>query len=236
MFDLSGLTDNQRRIIQEALDACDFPFDKLSKPIPVEFADLSAYGARGHGEFEEGHLLKYRERVLGLAWYKGLVSVEAALERDEPLAQEVFLAEGAHMVDFFYMTPEHRAELLKVLDPAQDSLWFDDPQGYWHDVGEAFMGGFIRAYAPTVPVTLDNFVHKSPPEVGPPIRAILTPEEEGPAPEVIPDKGIVWGRVGKRKVHHIQGDHITKAWPNLEVAMEEGRTPCKVCFPEFGKE
>lgn len=241
MFDLSGLTDNQRRIIQEALDACNFPFQELNRTIPVEFADLSRYAAvldeaeEGHAHIHEdgdtGHpierVIEGRRRVLGLAWYSGKVSVDSSLEQDEPLAQEVFLAEGAHMVDFFYMTEDHRKKLYAVYhdgdERPHDHGWFEETgnQDYWSWVGESFMGGFIRAYAPTVPVTLDNFIHKSPPEIGPKIREVLTP---GP---------IVYG-LRRSSVYHDKHDGVAAevTFPSKTAAESEGRRPCRVCKPE----
>lgn len=187
VWDLRG-TENQNRIIQEALDRTTFPFDVLlpglqasvgRSYIPVEWEDLSRYnrvadaeghehvhinGDTGHPIFRE---IEGRQRVLGLAWYSGKVSMDTSLEFDDELAFEVFLSEGAHMIDFFWMTQEHREAIWNALHvDAEDSdhvteegevghghSWFD-VGGYYSWVGEAWMGLFVRAYS-NVLVTID---------------------------------------------------------------------------------
>ncbi len=237
-FQLVG-TPAQNALVQRALLACDFPFDRLTKrPIPVEWVDLSAYGARarvfgddrGHdhhtGEFD---LLEVRRRVLGLAWYSGKVSLDLSLENDPQLAAEVFLAEGAHMVDFFYMTDAMREAVWDAFHPGSDSNigdhghdWFDvDTYRTW--VGEAFMGGFIKAYAPSIPVTIP-FVHEATDAAGRAIRKALTPDLAEPQ----------FCGCRLSKVFHRCGAHRYSCsyakWDTAQEAVAAGRRPCRKCL------
>lgn len=193
-------TSVQQSIVQDALAACDFPFERLAEKlkattgrtsIPVEWADLSRYSsaasyanaaAGGHVHIHEngdtGHPIAYRQQVLGLAWYSGKVSLDLSLVANPPLAQEVFLSEGAHMVDFFYMSEAERSALIAHWDPADDPNvdWFDaGPYETW--MGEAFMGLFVKAFAPRVPVTLTQFTHKVTPELASKTRSLLLREQ-----------------------------------------------------------
>ncbi len=205
VFALSG-TPTQNAIVQAALDACDFPFDRLAAglqaqtgrtTIPVEWADLSSYGARGvraagehdhehDDEWGTGHPVsdpEARAQVLGLAWTNGRVQLEAGLEQNARLAQEVFLSEGAHMVDFFYMTDADRQGITDALHggPAAEHGhgWFDvGPYETW--AGEAFMGQFIASFAPSVGVTLTQFVHRPSAESSAAVRKLLLREPEAP--------------------------------------------------------
>lgn len=216
-WDLSRLTENQRRIIERALGRCDFPFDKLRKQnIPVEFADLSRYNvaamkgghAHVHEDGDTGHVLAAefdgRRAALGLAWYSGKISIEQRIENDPELAAEVFLAEGAHMVDFFYMTKDHKRQIFAAYHGGSDTAhghdWFDDEEGvgddsvrdtnYWGWVGESFMSGFIHAYAPSQPQPMEArqpWVHRTTPEIASRIREILTPAPPPPPPAPEPE-------------------------------------------------
>ncbi len=181
VWDLRG-NERQNAIVLEALDACDYPFEWLKvglvakkgkETIPVEWADLSrwaevsaAQAAEGHGS-DHAHkgkdydTIEARGRVLGLAWYSGKVTLDVSLEWDPPLAKEVKLSEGAHMIDFFVMDDEQRNRLYRLFHGDNDSEhghgWFDVGT-YREWVGEAFMGGFIQMFAPTIPVTI-GFAH-----------------------------------------------------------------------------
>lgn len=205
-------TEVQNAIIQAALNRCDFPFERLAPKlvadvgrdyIPVEWADLSQYAASAseskHIEIDGGtaHVLEYRQQTLGLAWYSGKISIEKSLESDPELAGEVFIAEGAHMVDFFYMTDAHREAIFNAYHGGSATEhghgWFDVAD-YRAWVGESFMGGFAQAYT-DFPVTIP-FTHDSPEAVGPVIRKILTPdlvEDETPVeptPEPTPEPDV----------------------------------------------
>lgn len=239
IFNLVG-TATQNGIILDALQRTNFPWEKLESKllatknktkIPVEWADLSAYGAQAskaeaprevvsdedhdhehdddheheegetvegeishfHVEDEDGntaHGIAYRERTLGLAWYSGKVSIDISLESNPTLAKEVFLSEGAHMVDFFFMTDKQRTEIFNAFHgntaaPAPHGHGWFDVGGYNTWVGEAFMGGFVKAYSP-FPVTIP-FVHPPTDYTSKRIREILTPEPvQEPAPTPLP--------------------------------------------------
>lgn len=268
VFDLSSLTENQRRIIVDAIDRTDFPWlalqselqlEKNKSYIPVEFEDLSRYVQiaveqqhqhqraevsdevrktstphihTGHFHVDEegdlGHGILFRNRVLGLAWYSGRVSIDISLESEPEYAIEVFLAEGAHMIDFFYMIPNHRRDIFKIYHPDMtdeqivahtDHGWFEETgnNDYWSWVGESFMAGFIRAYTRlgSVQVTLDNFIHHSPVEAGKPIRKVLTPSlpedpfgsfpvpEEPTGPEPSPEGETFFRSSSRSRVYHL---------------------------------
>ena len=285
MFTLLG-TPNQQSLVRQALDQCDFPFDRLAPKlkadtgrtsIPVEWADLSQWGAQTtktaddhHDDYSHDHThdnvpgeekadpLEARGRVLGLAWYSGKVSLDLSLESDPRLAWEVFLAEGAHMVDFFYMTDAHREAVWDIFHPGgSDNIgghghgWFDVAT-YRDFVGESFMGGFIHAYAPSVPVTI-AFTHASNLEIGRQIRAALTPElveppvvepEPQPEPPPLPPGGPDSGGGSNRYfvIEDKKAFHDTHKIRNLskkvtyfdtyQQAVDSGLRPCGVCKPQ----
>lgn len=216
--------------------------------IPVEVADLSRFAqARASADVHDhdhndsalthlhveqdgdrAHGIATRERVLGLAWYSGKVSVDQSLVSDPLLMQEVFLAEGAHMVDFFYISPEQREAIFRAYHggdtTAHDHGWFEETgnQDYWSWVGESFMGGFIQAYSDIEP-TLDAFVHKSTDEIGRQIRDILTPT---------PAQARFFG-VQHSKVFHDREHGLANIleFHSYDEAVAAGRRPCSVCRP-----
>lgn len=266
IWDLQG-TPQQNAIVQDALAACDFPFElllpKLSSTkgkslIPVDWADLSVYGAQAartaesgsgsdHGHDEGAHdhslgeydLLEFRQRVLGLAWYSGRVTLDLSLQANRTLAMEVFLAEGAHMVDFFYMTEEHRREVALAFHGGDATEhghdWFDVGT-YREWIGEAFMGGFIKAFAPTVPVTIP-FTHPATTQVGLEIRRILLPPVE-PEPEPTPtpdehDHEPVFASNGGEDIYHDSHHRVNhdRTFASSHEAEAAGYRACKVCKP-----
>lgn len=174
---------------------------------------------------EHGLPLAYRQRVLGLAWYSGKISIAAELVEEPTLAQEVMLAEGSHMVDFFYMTDEHRKELFKVFHSGSDAPhgheWFDNAS-YWDDVGEAFMAGFCYAYSDLIPDD-SSFSHRATPAIGQQIRSILTPQAF--------DDPFFATRRSKvfHDEHHTLSRQIT--FPTYKQAAASGRRPCGTCKP-----
>lgn len=157
IWDTSKLTVEQSNIVLEADRRSRFNFDLLlpglkksqgshRTGIPVEFTDLSRFAEQaaeaaarnGHAHINEdddhAHLLAdSRARVLGLAWYSGKVSVDSSLSH--ALALEVFLAEGAHMIDFFWMTNNDRAAIAQSLHPTGD--WQHDQHGWFEERGDA---------------------------------------------------------------------------------------------------
>lgn len=216
--------------------------------IPVEWADLSRYSAdaaaaesdhehaegehhheQAHIHIEEGgdtgHVLLdgARQAALGLAWYSGKVSLDLTLEGDPPLAHEVFLSEGAHMVDFFYMTPWMRSTVFAAFhnftNVPHGHGWFEEGgnHDYWQMVGESFMAGFVYAYSDLTP-TITGFTHKATPEIGEIIRETL----------VAPYNG----RLNSPLFHQRHnGVPAEVGWSDLASAKAAGRKACPICLP-----
>lgn len=204
IWELQG-TDRQNNIVRSALAACDFPFDRLlpglqantgRQTIPVEWADLSRFTAttaeqaqeRHHPIRHDGdtaHPIEYRQQVLGLAWYSGRVSLDLTLQQDPDLAREVFLSEGGHMVDMFYMTDADRAAITAALHSGGTTEhghgWFD-VGAYEEWIGEAFMGLFIAAFAPSVSTRLTQFTHPPTPGAAAATRKLLLRQTDPTGP------------------------------------------------------
>ena len=182
-------TPGQQQVIRNALARSNFPWDILlpglrartgRSHIPVDWMDLSRWTASHaeaeglpHAHGDEAHTIEReidgRNRVLGLAWYAGRVTLDITLERNPELAGEVFMSEGAHMADFFFMTDPMRIAIYNAFHPTHEPLPLDTPihdghaphHGHsWFDVGsygswvgEAFMGAFTATYS-NFPVTI----------------------------------------------------------------------------------
>lgn len=168
-FDLRGIADkSQRALLQSALNACDYPLNRIRRVtgvrVPVTVEDTSRYV-----ETREAHVLQAREAALGLYWLPtpqhpaGRIVVGTNAIGDRDLAREVFLAEVAHCVDYAVMTDTQRRAVFTILhggDPADHGThgWWEERGGqdYWADwAGEAFMGLFVRAFAPSLPRPLE---------------------------------------------------------------------------------
>lgn len=265
--------------------------------IRVEWEDLSRYGASEartagehahehtdeHAEEEKSnpdfshthverdgdlaHGIAFRNAVLGLAWYSLKVTLDTGMINNPMLAKEVFLAEGAHMLDFAYMSDLHRVgvynafhsveeDLPEAIDSIEDGVdyghghgWFD-VGGYYSWAGEAFMGGFIKAYAPTIPVTI-TFEHPADLDVGLEIRHVLTPgidsevepeapEDDAANPPREPDGGddsstgsAHYFGIRKSKVYHDSHRGVRRdvEFASVEEAEAQGRRPCGTCKP-----
>ncbi len=270
VFHLQG-NPHQVGVASAALARCDFPFDLLRPglaaatgrtAIPVEWADLSRYTAElaekrelgGHLHIhtgdDVGHPVEVRGRVLGLAWYSGKVTLDVTLTGHPQLAAEVLLSEGAHMVDFFYMSNAHRIAVFNAMHPDEQDLpaganivdgvqlgthlcgWFDvGPYRSW--VGEAFMGAFVKAFS-DVPVTIP-FDHPATNDVARDVRKALLPE---PVPTP-PPSDPVWGTVPGRTYHRADaaGIHVRwwpgprDEWNSAAEAKGAGRRACRICKP-----
>jgi len=218
IWNLRG-TDSQNRLIREALDACDFPFEEMfdslrqegKSSIEVTWEDLSRYmhGAESHEHAEGAHTIVRevdgRMAVLGLFYLPPYTKVvmHTGLESRPALAHEVFLAEGAHAVDYHYMVPRDlRRHVWNALheghqdvadgttipesgDLGHDHSWFDGPGGYNSWVGESFMMAFTKAFAPSVQtvIQLDHPVSETAAaEIRAALLAPLAPPEPEPTP------------------------------------------------------
>lgn len=210
-------TDNQVALTQEARERCDFPFERLLPELAREadrdeviitWADLTKARtddfratllkpvAQLYDSYVRHHEAQPRHRVLGEAWTDGVVRIDYSCETDPELAVEVVLSELAHIVDFFYLTPEMREAIWDVYHPEESNIgdhshgWFDIG-GYETWVGESFMAGFTRAYS-NARITLTQFVHATTDEVARKIRHVVTPELGVPpwdTPPLEPDPG-----------------------------------------------
>jgi hypothetical protein len=237
-FVLHG-TDSQRAIVQAALARCTYPFrslvpglqaQKSKTTIPVEWADLSRYAAivaeskasGGHAHVHEygdtGHPIEARERVLGLAWYSGRISLDLTLEQEPELAGEVLLSEGAHMIDFFAMSDTQRDLIYAAFHGGEMT---EHGHGWWDEgtyrewVGEALMGGVVRAYS-DYPVTIP-FVHPPTDEAVAGIRRAMTP---------------YYGLTSSAVVHDQHRGIPAQEWfTSVADFTAQGRRPCRVCKP-----
>lgn len=181
------------------------------------------------------HGVSYRKRVLGLAWYSGKVSVERSLVSDPDLAKEVFLCEGAHMVDFFWMSDEHRNRILEAYGAVH---WFEEKGEYDYEdwTGESFMIGFTRAFS-DVPVRFDQFTHQTTPAVAAAVREILRDGILAPPapPEPPPTYDSYAFGVRRSRVYHLY-DHwyvrrasAPERWASAAAATADGRRICYFC-------
>lgn len=216
-WDFAGVTNvGHRKILQGALDACEFNFyairKRTGKRVPVGTGDLSRWAAaldeNGHAHVhneltgEIGHLLgmavvepqaegyrvpvlpgalarahddaapvgagKARQAALGLFWLPtaqypaGRVEIDADCFTDPNLAREVFLAEGAHAVDYGALTDAQRAEIEGLFEYTgsgpKPAGWFEEmgEETYWRWRGERWMGLFMAAMAPALRRPLEN--------------------------------------------------------------------------------
>lgn len=208
VFDTGNLTPAQRALVNAALTACSFDWALLlpglnagnqwSRPgrtsIPVTCRDLSQFA--GSAASDDYHEIGVDEMgrvvdedapdnaaaVLGLFWFDGRVEVEQGLVNNPALFQEVFLSEGAHAADFYFLWPENlRKPLYDIYHPngPDQHGHFEGP--YFDTVGEAFMGGFV--YATTgKPPTLLGFSHVTTQAIAQRIKTLLRIEVAPPIP------------------------------------------------------
>jgi hypothetical protein len=204
-FDLRGIPDREHRaVVQGALNACDYPFTRIrrrtGKRVSVTVGDTSRFAqAHSAGDHDHSHdhgfhglndPADHRRAALGLYWLPtaehpaGRIEVSQQIMTDVPLAQEVFLAEAAHAVDYGAMTDAQRAELFAIVhhgDPTPHGThgWWEERggQNYWADwVGETFMALFMRAFAPSLPRPLEArqpWTHRMTDEMARQARAVL---------------------------------------------------------------
>lgn len=259
MWDLSSLTPEQHACITDALNRTKFDWNLMAPglltevgktAIPVEFIDCARFaqsndepkGARLHKSDDEFDLvageIDGRRAALGLAWYSGKVSIEQSLlPGNYELAIEVFLAEGAHMIDFFYMSDDQRTAIKDVYakaspDPDGVDDWFEEngEQDYWSWIGESFMSGFTMAYGEGIVTALESrqpWVHRTTPEIAAQIRSILGGYTRDTAHEAF---GFKRGKV-YHKHDHYKSDRsaATVTWSTEAEAIAAGRKLCRWC-------
>lgn len=217
--------------MQSAIDRCDFTFNLLAPilnsstgktSIPVEWTDLSNFSLGATSA--EYDVLEYRNRVLGLAWYSGKISLDNSLVDNPEFAQEIFLAEAAHMVDFFYMTDAMRDRIVAVYESADGHGWFD-VGGYNDWFGESWMSGFTLAFSDITPTI--SMTHEVTREKAREFRTILGVVE----PEVEKPREFFRTRRGK-KYHDIHQGLVQSELLTKERAEESGLRPCGRCKPQ----
>ena len=263
-------TASQNAIIQSTLDRCDYPFERLSKSIPVMWSDLSRYAVaqgavatEGHDHDahdhdahlshfhtqdgdDTGHGVTHRHRVLGLFWLSGKVEIEQSLEHEPELAAEVFLAEGAHAVDYYdpHMTDDVRVAIWNAVHPEDQHIpagtniedgfelghghgWFDIAS-YHEWVGEEFMGLFCAAFSniqPSIP-----FAHAWDPDAVVQVRNALLGTSPPPPPEPQPTMFYASARGTTYHDSHGGVPAVRSFYSRFE-AESAGLRPCKTCKP-----
>jgi hypothetical protein len=147
-FDLASNTPEQRAIIEAAVAACDFDFDRilprlltdtgrtavpvtwedLTRPAaaPTDAAPITEPAARHHDDHSHGE----RRATLGLFYYSGRIVIERSLQQRPNLAVEVFLAEVAHAVDRYFLTAEMRRAIWAVWHPGGQTSDHDAAHGW----------------------------------------------------------------------------------------------------------
>ncbi len=191
-------------VLQDAVRHLRYPLTRIhrntGRRVPVNVADISRFngapaGVVGMPEHDHGevHALMddHRRAALGLYWLPteqhpaGRIEVSVAIMGDPPLAQEVFIAELAHAVDYGVpLTDEQHAQIFAIVhggDPTPHGThgWWEERggQNYWADwVGEVFMALFMRAFAPRLARPLEArqpWTHKVTDEMAKQTRRLL---------------------------------------------------------------
>lgn len=223
LFLLTG-TEAQHALVQRAIDRCDFDFDKCipsvaregKEHVRVDWEDLSRYSSSdanaegAHDHIHDGKAVGHpiervvdgRRRVLGLFYLPPYTRIVLDSSLSGELAQEVFLAEGAHLADYHFMDAADRRAFVNLIHtqqlpadaPVHDGAAFnlDGHQCSWFDVntyawwcGEAFMEGFIEGTS-DIPVTI-NLAHPVGAEDRAAIRRFLEIAEPVPEDPAQPD-------------------------------------------------
>jgi len=120
--------------------------------------------------------------VYGLFWFYGLVEVEETLVQTPILFIEVFLAEGAHAIDFYYMLPTGKRGVIHAIMCSGHTkhAWFQ-PTPYFEMPGEGFMAFPIAGFS-DVPVTLQGFSHQAIEPALSLVKKVLVPTIDPPPP------------------------------------------------------
>ncbi|MFO0978935.1 MAG: hypothetical protein U0996_21175 [Planctomycetaceae bacterium] len=160
VFSLAG-SATQQSTVKTALSRCDFPFERL-KP------GLRQAGLNNIKIFWQS----MGEGSLGWASTGGEVAISDSISGLQ--AQRTVILEVGHAVDFFYMTPEMRKEIVRLWHPdASDNHdWFGSTR-YWDQNGEAFSALFLWAFSDEELLFDAGYSHKPSRELAAKVRAIL---------------------------------------------------------------
>ena len=163
VFSLSG-TAAQQSTIKAALSRCTFPFERLKPGLRQAGLNNIKVSWQQMGEGS-----------LGWASTGGEVAISDAIGGLQ--AQRTAILELGHAVDFFYMTPEMRKEIVRLWHPdASDNHdWFGSTR-YWDQNGEAFSTLFLWAFTDEEMWFDAGYSHKPSRELATQVRAILVPE------------------------------------------------------------
>ena len=163
VFSLAG-SATQQATVKAALARCDFPFERL-KP------GLRQAGLSNVKVFWQS----MGEGSLGWASTGGEVAISDSISGLQ--AQRTAILELGHAVDFFYMTPEMRNQIVRLWHPdASDNHdWFGSTR-YWDQNGEAFSALFLWAFTDEEMWFDAGYSHKPSRELAAQVRAILPQE------------------------------------------------------------
>lgn len=182
IFKITG-SPSQVATIQRAIARCSFPFDKLA---------FMLQQATGKNQIDVS-FQRLGSGVGGMASEAGWIQISTALGDAE--AQEVFLMESAHAVDFFYTTNQQRKAIYDAFHPAgpDNHSWFE-PSTYWNQVGEAFMYAFVWAFSDLRPAS--SFAHKPTEAIAATVRqvygGVTPPNPKPPVPPQPPQPEPTW--------------------------------------------
>ena len=160
VFSLSG-SATQQSTVKTALSRCTFPFDRLKpglRQAGLSFVKIS-WQPMGEGS-------------LGWASTGGEVAISDSISGLQ--AQRTAILELGHAVDFFYLTPEMRKEIVRLWHPeaSDNHEWFGSTR-YWDQNGEAFSTLFLWAFTDEEMWFEAGYSHKPSRELAMQVRAIL---------------------------------------------------------------
>ena len=112
------------------------------------------------------------EGSLGWASTGGEVAISDSISGLQ--AQRTAILELGHAVDFFYLTPEMRKEIVRLWHPeaSDNHEWFGSTR-YWDQNGEAFSTLFLWAFTDEEMWFDAGYSHKPSRELAMQVRAIL---------------------------------------------------------------
>ncbi len=162
VFLVSG-TPEQQKTFRDALARCDFPFERLRPGMQRQ--GISAIRISW---------LPTGEGTLGWASTAGEIGISSAISGTE--AHRTIILELGHIVDFFYMTPQMRSEVLRLWHPgtSDEHGWLGSTR-YWDRVGEAYSALFLWAFGDEELWFDAGYSHKPTEELAARLREILLP-------------------------------------------------------------
>jgi hypothetical protein len=160
VFNLSKLTDPQKRWARTILSqGCSYDWQKLIPSLSGRKIKIQIGNPSARAMFYPAEL----RLVIHRYYYRS--------ERAD--ASRLLGWETAHAVDLLSLDEEQRADITDLYhaDTSDDHGWLYG--SYEHQVGEAFMEGFVAAFCPTLS-TDPLFSHETSPEIAEGIRSELS--------------------------------------------------------------